>query len=422
MMGRFEFRLADLGEGLAEAEVVQWLVKPGDRVAEDQAVVLLLTDKATVEMPSPRAGIILEYGANEGDLVKVGDILLTLDPDSAAEPSGFAEMTETQSTGPQVTAEMSPKDSTEHEASHAPLRPRASPALRKLAREAGIDLATVRGTGPAGRITGPDIRALIERNSAPPLAETERVPTATPTERPRVAEVQLEERKPLRGIARRVAETMTKSASTIPHVTDFHEFDAERLMELYERLKQRSERQSLRFRFDTLLVRATVVALRDFPLFNSSLDDATNELIIRRYYHVGVAMATPQGLVVPVIQSADKLAIMDIAAELNRLVDAARANQLSVADLRNGTITITNSGIWGGWLGTSLIRPPEAAILGFGMVRDQPVARKTEVLVRPVLPVAINVDHRIIDGEQTMLFGRALRELIEHPELLFLEP
>lgn len=397
---RREFQLPDIGEGLAEAEIVRWLVHPGQRVAEDQPVVELQTDKATVEMPAPVAGLLTEQLAPEGAVVKVGTPLFAIDPDAPASPP-------------------------------AGVPPQAAPAVRRLARELGVDLAQMRGTGPHGRIVEQDVRAAV---ASPPLSSFDAqggggavaTPTDVPSPRPAVkpppapdegagADV---ERVPLRGVRRQMAENMVLSARAIPHVTAFHEMDAAALSELWSRLRLRWPA----FPIDALLVKIATLVLRQHPIFNASFDEAASEIVYHRRIHVGLAVSTPQGLLVPVIHDADRLDLAGLAQEIDRLVAAARSGRIALADITGGTFTVTNSGGWNGWLGTSLIHHPEVGIMGVGRIQERAVARGGQIVVRPILPVAITFDHRIIDGERGMLFAQAIRDLVEGPEGLFLNP
>ena len=381
-MARVEFRLPDVGEGLAQAEVVRWLVPVGERVREDQPVVVLQTDKAEVELPAPVAGVIVERRAAEGALVRIGELLYVMESESSDIASPLAT---------------------------TPRSPQATPAVRKLAREMGVDLEEVVGTGPQGRVLAGDVQQEAARREAARGAPT--VPS-----QPTAGGGQ---RIPLRGVRRRIAETMTLSARTIAHVTGFHEMDATSLRALAQGLKEKAAAQGVRLHFDAILVVLVAAALRQHPLFNASLDETAGEIVIKPDLHIGVATATPQGLMVPVVHDAGQKGLLAVAAEIDRLVTAARDGTIALSDLQGGTFTITNTGAWGGWFGTSLIRHPEVAILGVGRIQDRPVVRDGTVQVRPVLPVAITFDHRVIDGEEGLRFAQTLRSLIDAPEPLF---
>jgi len=392
-VARYEFRLPDIGEGLAEAEVAKWLVAIGDRVSEDQPMVEMMTDKASVELTSPEAGVIIEQLAAEGGVVKTGAILYVIETDGqlaavSAEPEAAATRSEPRAAAA-VTAE-----------SAGVLAP---PAVRKLARELGVDLAGVKGSGPGGRISAEDVKRQSTGAPAAPAPAHEAAPGR---------------RVKLRGVQKRMAETMALSARTIPHVTGFHELDAKDFAELAARLRREAESRGGRFPFDALLVRAVAIAMRSHPIFNSSLDEERGEIVMHEDVNVGVATATPDGLIVPVVAKAETLTLAQLAAEVDRVTSAAREGKASVSDLKGGTITISNTGAWRGGLGTSLIRPPEVALVAFGRIEARAVVRDGKVVARPVMPMSVTFDHRIIDGEQGLGFALTLRGLIESPEQL----
>jgi pyruvate dehydrogenase E2 component (dihydrolipoamide acetyltransferase) len=389
-LARFEFRLPDIGEGLAEAEVAKWLVAIGDHVNEDQPVVEMMTDKATVELPAPGVGVIVEQLAAEGDVVKTGSVLYVLETDAKIEigSSGNA---------PAEVRDEPPGSDAPAAASAGVLAP---PAVRKLARELGVDLARVRGTGPGGRISAEDVKSHGAGAHAP-VAEA--APAAPGT------------RIKLRGVQKRMAETMALSARTIPHVTGFHELDAGAFAEYASRLRADAEGKGTRFPFDALLVRAVAIALRKHRIFNASLDDERGEIVMHESVNIGVATATRDGLIVPVVKNADAMDLDELAAEVARVTAAARDGKASVSDLQGGTFTLSNTGAWRGGLGTSLIRPPEVAIVAFGRIEEKAVVRDGRVLARPVMPMSVTFDHRIIDGEAGLSFALTVRGLIEDP-------
>jgi pyruvate dehydrogenase E2 component (dihydrolipoamide acetyltransferase) len=390
-VARFEFRLPDIGEGLAEAEVAKWLVSIGDRVTEDQAVVEMMTDKATVELPSPGSGVIVEQLVAEGDVVKTGAVLYVLETEAHIAIAGAES-------APSLIHEKSPVAVAPTSESAGVLAP---PAVRKLAREAGVDLASVKGSGPGGRISAEDVKRHAAGSAPAPAAA--QAPAGSG------------QRVRLRGVQKRMAETMTLSARTIPHVTGFHELDAAAFADHAARLRREAESKGARFPFDTLLVRAAAIALRRHPIFNSSLDDERGEIVMHEAVNVGVATATPDGLIVPVVKNADTLDLAGLAAAVDRVTTAAREGKTSVSDLQGGTFTISNTGTWRGGLGTSLIRSPEVAIVGFGRIEEKAVVRDGKVVARPVMPMSLTFDHRVIDGEQGLTFALTLRSLIEDP-------
>ena len=403
-MARYEFRLPDIGEGLAEAEVARWLVAVGDRVAEDQPVVEMMTDKASVELPAPGAGVVVEQRAAEGDTVKTGAVLYVLET--------------TAQIGAAAPAAEAPRD--EPEPTSAPRLDSTSvlapPAVRKLARELGVDLAQVKGSGPGGRISAEDVQ-----KASPPHAVGRSAPPgglASGGETPESASTGPGTRTRLRGVHKRMAETMARSASTIAHVTGFHELDAVAFADLASSLRRAAEAEGRRFPFDALLVRAAALALRKHPIFNSSLDEERGEIVMHEDINIGVATATRDGLIVPVVKKADTLQPAELVAELDRVTSAARDGKTAVADVQGGTFTISNTGAWRGGFGTSLIRPPEVAIVAFGRIEERAVVRDGALVARAIMPMSVTFDHRVIDGEQGLMFALTLRELIEEPKQL----
>lgn len=393
-MARYEFRLPDIGEGLAEAEVAKWLVSVGDQVNEDQPVVEMMTDKATVELPSPGTGVVVERLAAEGDVVKTGSVLYVLETDTRIGSGGHEPSI--------ATARQDTR--TESAPAAEAVGVLAPPAVRKLAREMGVDLGRVKGTGPGGRISAEDVkRHSSGGGQAPAKAE----PPAGAGRRMK-----------LRGVQKRMAETMALSARTIPHVTGFHELDAGAFAELAARLRREAEARGARFPFDTLLVRAAALALREHPIFNASLDEERGEIVMHEDVNVGVATATPDGLIVPVVRNADSLNLGELAGAVDRVTTAAREGKASVSDLLGGTFTISNTGAWRGGLGTSLIKPPEVAIVAFGRIEERAVVREGKLVARPMMPMSVTFDHRVIDGEQGLKFALTLRGLIEEPAQL----
>ena len=262
-----------------------------------------------------------------------------------------------------------------------------------------VDLASVRGTGPGGRISAEDLKRHAE--------------TGTPAPAAAAGPVGAGRRVPLRGIRKRMAETMAVSGRTIPHVTGFHELDAGAFAEVAARLRDEAESKGTRFPFDTLLVRGVAIAVRRHPIFNSSLDDARGEIVMHDDVNIGLATATPDGLIVPVVKRADRLDLWHLAAEVDRVASAARDGKTSVSDLQGGTITISNTGAWRGGQGTSLVRPPEVALIAFGRIEEKAVVRDGKVVARPMLPMSVTFDHRLIDGEAGLSFALTLRSLIE---------
>ncbi|MGH8998736.1 MAG: dihydrolipoamide acetyltransferase family protein [Acidimicrobiia bacterium] len=377
---RVEFRLPDVGEGLEEGEIVRWLVAVGDQVGRDQPLVEVQTDKATVELPSPTAARVVSLGFAAGAMVKVGEVLVVLDAEDASgvpTDPGVAAAGLSRPSDPEATA-----------------RPKASPSVRRLATERGIDLATVTGTGPGGRVLAADL---------------ETTPAAAPATAPaEPAAGRLEPgRHPLRGIRRLTAEAMTRSWSEIPHITAMDEADATALLDARRHLDGVS--------LPAFFVAACARALRRHPEVNASVDTAAGEIVVHAHCHIGVAVATGTGLVVPVVRDADRRSLPDLTAEIARLVGAARDGRLDLADLRDGTFTVTNYGSLGGRFATPLIRPPEAGIMGFGAIRPRPLVVDGQVVARPTLPYCFSADHRLIDGDLAAAFAEEVAGLLTAP-------
>jgi len=430
-----DFKLPDLGEGLTEAEIVNVLVNEGDEIKEDQAVLLVETEKAQVELPSPFGGRVSAVHVHAGQRVKVGAVLL-----SFADGAGASKTPPARASAPPAATAAPVAPSTPAAAPASGLPPAATPATRRLARELGVELAQVRGTGPGGRILDDDVRAAAggRRGSAAPAAhgrpasaasapaapaEVAR-PLATPTALPPLPRFEQwgpVEREPLRNIRRRSAEHLSLAWAVIPHVTQHDQADVTELETMRRRQQKRGGDGNADLTLTVFLVKAVAIALRSHPRFNASLDHATGELILKGYYNIGVAVDTDQGLVVPVVRGVDAKGIRGLAAELAALVARTREGKATLEDLRGGTFTVTNTGALGGTGATPIINYPEAAILGVGRARPTPVVRDGQIVPRLVLPLSLAFDHRVIDGMEAARFSTELVGLLEAPERLFLE-
>jgi len=433
----YEFRLPDIGEGVAEGEVVQWFVKEGDPIREDQPLVGVLTDKANVEIPSPKTGRIAKLHAAVGEKVKVGGLLVTIEvTGEAGAPARPPE------SGPQASPSASPPASlaaTRRGSVIPPAAPTsgaervlASPYLRRRAAERGIDLSTVRGTGPAGRITEADVEAAEGRPAG--------LPTATPGGTPSVAEprsapptpsatgplsapeAEILERVPIRGIRRVIAEHMTEATHRAAHFTYVEEVDVSELVRLRDRMAKHVEKQGIRLSYLTFIVKAVVAALKANPRLNATMDDARQELVIRSAYHIGIATAAPDGLIVPVVRNADQKSVSQLAREIQDLADRGRAGKLTRAELVGSTFTISSLGALGGVLATPILNYPEVAILGVHKIQRRPVY-KPDGTVGPadLMNLSISLDHRVIDGFEGARFLAAVKAYLEDPHQLFAE-
>jgi len=425
-----EFKLPDLGEGMHEAEVVQWLIKPGDTIKLDQTMVKVETDKAIVEIPSPVAGRVAEIRVQDGQVARVGDVLVVFEtpangdgskPSTSAGAAGVpaAVQASTSSAAPQTTA--------------AKQRVLAAPAVRKLAFELGVDLEQVRPSQPNGRVTIEDVRAYAEQakvassQPASPALPAERKETVQPAPQLIAPAAQKpeqpiqDERQPLTGLRKRIAEHMERSWHIIPHATAFDEVDGEALASLREALKPAAEKRGVRLTYIPLLIKLLVPLLKEFPSFNASLDDERREIIFKRSYHIGIATASPEGLLVPVLRNADRLTLLEIASNVERLVEGARKRTLSLPELSGSTFTLNNVGSFGGSSGTPIINHPEVAILAVGRLQDKAVVQQGAVIARPMMPLALSFDHRVIDGAMAGAFLARFKELVENPQQLMLD-
>jgi pyruvate dehydrogenase E2 component (dihydrolipoamide acetyltransferase) len=438
----FEFRLPDIGEGIHEGEIVKWLVKEGDIVREDQPMVEVMTDKATVEIPAPRAGKILKLNAKEGETVKVGSVLVIIEelgeakPESqktppSAPPRGGegsspfplregGQGVRSEATATTVAAPPPPSPTA------APAqRVLATPATRKLARELGVDIAQIRGTGPGGRVTDEDVRRFAAARTAPQPPPPSPAPTpspAAPAFAPSaVVTDRREERIPLRGIRKRIAEHMHQSKTTAAHFTYVDEVDMTELIQMREQMKPLAEQKGVKLTYLPFIVKASVAALKEMPILNASIDEAKGEIVIKKYYNIGIATATDEGLIVPVIKDADRKSLLEIAMEIERLAKAAREGKIALSDLQGGTFTITSLGALGGLFATPIINYPEVAILGIHEIKKRPVVRDNQIVIRDIMYVSLSFDHRLIDGDVGARFCKKIISYLENPKLLFLE-
>jgi pyruvate dehydrogenase E2 component (dihydrolipoamide acetyltransferase) len=369
----YEFKLPDLGEGLTEGEIARWLVEEGQEIAEDEPLVEIATDKTTVEIPSPAGGTVSRILVPEGDVVPVGTVLVVIGDDG--------------STGqvPVSVTETRPERPPASDRSTGEEKVRATPLVRKVAAELGVELATVAGTGPQGRITEEDVRA---------AASSERVPVSAPVSVTKTGPEGT--RVPLRGIRRQMFEHLTRSHREIPAVTWVEECDFSNV-ELKGLLP--------------VVLHAVTETLREYPELNARVEDG--ELVLLGRYDIGVAVQTEEGLVVPVVHGCDRLSLDELDAEVRRLAEAAHAGTLKPEELRGGTFTVTSAGKAAGLFVTPLINHPEVAILGVHRIDERPIVRAGEVVVRPTGNISVTFDHRVVDGKRAAEFGLAVIARLE---------
>jgi len=423
-----EFKLPDLGEGLTEAEIVQWLVKEGDTIELNQPIVEVETEKALVEIPSPFAGTVEKIFGDVGARVNVGATIITVQTSEDAPKTGRKEVL--VGYGPDEGASKRRKDrkigrrteETPAEEPEQPARALATPPVRKLARDLGIDIDGVSGTGKEGRVTREDVVAAADSQKGAGEEQAEEVAEVVPLTQPaaiRAVPDQAEERIPVRAIRRSIAEKMVRSAFTIPHVAEWLQVDATELMKLRTDLQTSPEAKEMKISPLPIIVKALLAALRKHPLVNSSWDNDTNEIVVRHVYHIGIATDTERGLLVPVVKNADQLNIFELSREIARLAASARDGKIGPSDLTGSTVTITNVGSFGMESGTPIINYPEAAILAPGVIAKRPWVVDGEIVVRDVMTMALSFDHRVLDGAEAGRFLRYLGDLIEKPARLF---
>ncbi len=442
----YEFKLPDLGEGLTEGEIVEWVVKEGDSIEENQVFVKVETDKAVLEIPSPRKGLVLQIGAAEGETVQVGQVILVIGeegekpkavakpeapakPKVVVEPKAAAKPEEAEkrpSVGVVGVLEEAPEEVEEKEgrapAEAMPKRPAkrvevlAMPSVRRLARELNVDLTTIEGSGPRGRITKEDVEKASQKEEEKPSEKVEAVKAARKYDMYGYVE-----RLPLRGMRKTIARAMVKSKYTAPHVTTTDEADVTRLVALREKEKGKAAKKGIHLTFLPFVIKAVVAGLEEHPYVNASLDDESEEVILKKYFNIGVAVDTKDGLMVPVVKNAKEKSILQLADELTKLSEKARSRTIDLADLKGGTFTITNYGAVGGIFGAPIINYPEVAILGVGKLQEKPVVVKGKIEVRKVLPLSLSFDHRVVDGAEAARFMNTVVDHLEDPDLILLE-
>ncbi|MHC4695362.1 MAG: dihydrolipoamide acetyltransferase family protein [Planctomycetota bacterium] len=434
-----EFTLPDLGEGIAEAQIVRVLVKPGDRIALDQYVLEVETDKAAVEIPSPYAGVIAAVNVHEGQVVNVGDVVITFDENGRDVSTQAAAPTAAPAAAPKAPAA---RESTAAPSAAPPRAPGppirgkttapAAPAIRKLAREMGIDLYALAGTGPGGRITREDLeKHAAGAGEAAGSAVSKPAWAIRPGPRPATPPTEIAgtpdkdnwgsiRRVPLNQIRKTIANQMSRSASTIPHVTHIDEADISELDRLRRGWNELTGNDP-KITPLTFLIRATCLALRKFPIFNASFDEEGEQIIYKEYISLGIAVDTERGLIVPVIRNTDQLTLRGIAAALRTIADQVRSKKFTVDDLRGGTFTISNVGALGGMFATSIINYPEVAIIAVGRSRTVPVLSNGQLTEALKLPLCVSFDHRATDGANAARFTREIVSCLETPARFLLD-
>jgi 2-oxoglutarate dehydrogenase E2 component (dihydrolipoamide succinyltransferase) len=418
-----EIHVPELGESVADATVGRWLKQEGEAVKSGDPLVELETDKINFEVEAEQDGVLQSISKDEGETVNVGEVIGTI-----GEGDGTQQAEEVQEEQPQAEDVQEERPQAEEQDGHREVEDgagRASPSVRKLAQEYQVDLAEVSGSGSGGRITRDDVERLIREQSRPTTPERTEEPERDGEARPAPAASQdgraaLEERVRVSRRRQTIAQRLVESQQTAAMLTTFNEVDMSAVMELRKRRKESfQERTGARLGFMSFFTKAAIGALKAFPKVNAELQGS--ELLLKKYYDIGVAVSTDEGLVVPVIRDADHKNFAEIEQGIADLATKAREGKLTLEDLRGGTFTITNGGIFGSLVSTPILTMPQVAILGMHKIQERPVALEGEVVIRPMMYLALSYDHRVIDGAEAVSFLVRIKELVEDPESLLLE-
>src|SRR6185436_5315135 len=376
-----EFHLPDVGEGISEAEIVRWLITEGSTVTEDQDIVEIETDKAIVALPSPHAGKNIKLHRKQGDLTKVGEILVTIETDEAGQPEPPAPQTDRGT----VVGSLGDDEMIE-----LPAPVKAMPAVRALAKKLGVDLTKIRGTGGEGKITREDVERAVQN-----------LPPETVYDADASGPI---ERVPLRGLRRTIAKRMHAARQRVSDVTIWEDADIADLDRIRSKEKEIAAQEGIKLTYLPYVIQATLDALKAHPYLNATLDDEAEEILLKKFYNVGIAVDTADGLIVFAIKRADQKSLLDLAQEISTLAEKARTRRLDLSELRGSTFTITNYGVIGATYGTPIINYPEVGILGIGRIQDRPVVDDGGIAIHKIMPLSLVFDHRVVDGVEAARF------------------
>ncbi len=440
-MARFEFKLPDIGEGVMEGEIVAWHVKEGDQVGEDQVMVEVMTDKATVTIGAPKTGKIEELRAAVGSKVQVGDVLVVIHTGNGSRAHGGhpSKMPAASAVGDiqeslpgtsyfaekRATVETAHEDKTQaagaEQPEHFVEQPLATPATRKLARDLGLDLRRVAPTGAGGRVTNEDVRSASSSGTLGAPAASAAAVSSNVASKRAAGDAPADKRLPFVGMRRRIAERMHESKTTAAHFTFVEECDATRLIQLRDKLKPAAQARGIELTYMPFILKAVCAALKKNPMLNSSLDVEKNELVLHGRCNLGIAAATEQGLVVPVVHDAQALNLFELAAEVNRLGKAARDNKLTVADMSGSTFTVTSLGKQAGLFAVPIVNFPNVGILGIHRIKERPIVQNGQIAIGQVMLLSLSLDHRIVDGHVGAAFAYDVIAHLEEPALMFMD-
>ncbi len=421
----FEFKFPDIGEGIAEGEIVKWFVNEGDEVQEDDVLCEVQNDKAVVEIPAPVDGTVKKIYVGEGEVARVGDVFVTLDAEGYESTDDEEDATPAEAEEkPAETKQETPAEtsSASEEADDDLRRVIAMPSVRKYARDKGVNIHEVTGTGKNGRILKEDIDAFLSGET--PAAETGAEKTTEEPSREVAAAPQgtyPETREKMSGIRRAIANAMVESKTKAPHVTLMDEVDVTELVAHRKKFKEIAAEQGIKLTYLPYVVKALISASKKYPIINSYIDEETEEIVTKHYYNIGIAADTDRGLLVPVVKDADRKSIFEISQDINTLAEKARNGKLKPEEMSGASNTITNIGSAGGQWFTPVLNYPEAVILGIGRIAEKPVVRNGEVVVAPVLALSLSFDHRIVDGATAQLALNQIKRVLHDPQLIMME-
>lgn len=433
----YNFIFTDIGEGLHEGQILKWLVKVGDEVKDGDTLCIVETDKVNAEIPSPVNGKIVELMADVGETIHVGEVLVRIDDGSGDTNEATADVqmmsdntnesvSENDGESAGVIGEIEVSDEVIESSNESvqttttsTRKVLATPVARKLAKDLGIDINTIQGTGPNGRVMKEDIYQAKENQINKPVMRTQ-------VERPQVDVPEIKvtgevERVPFSRMRKTIAKTMVTSKAIIPHAATMDDYDVTELVKFRKAQKELAEKHGVKLTYLPFIVKAIVLALKDYPQFNSSYDQENEELIIKKYINIGIAVDTEEGLIVPVIKNADKLSIFEIAKEIDELAVAARERTIKLEQLQDGTFSITNYGALGQGYGVPIIKHPEVAIFGVGRIKKTPVVVDDEIVIRDIMAASLSFDHRVIDGGDAGRFLSRVKEYLNEPMMLLLK-
>jgi len=421
----FDFKFADVGEGLHEGVILEWKFKEGDSVKEGDLLVVIETDKVNAELTAPVDGVLKKLGKGVGETIHVGETVVLIDDGTGEEEPTQKEETKSEPVeeeksligdtiiDTEVMASSSEGQEKQIKTSEPNVRVLATPVARKLARDLGVDIKLVKGTGHNGRVMKDDIKKYAGSSSSQSAAPVYREVNVS-TE----GDVEL---VPISKLRKAIVNAMVTSKQVIPHTTLIAELDVDKLVELRQSLKNQDFYTDVKITYMPFIVKAVTKALREFPIFNSSFDQKNDQMVYKKFYNIGMAVDTKDGLIVPVIKKADTMSIVSLAKEIRRLAELTRDRKVQLSDLTNATFSITNFGSIGVPFGTPIINHPEVGILGLGNIAKKPVVRGEEIVPGYVMPLSLSVDHRVIDGADAGRFINYLKQLLENPSLLLID-